>query len=215
MSLFDNEKKQRRNKQIQLQNIILDIDEKKLQVSEEFLEKMTKIYISEYLKVINENISSINKVTNIGLLFKKYDSIMKNIDELIKIEDLHRFRSPKPSEYKEMIEERLDKFIMSLISREWRKIAPQNSAESTDPCLERKWKAFFASFEPYEDRLTDNAKNTLEQLKNGVFPPESSEEEQEDIHLVSEDEFIPETFETAETPGAESNNDENAAPAEK
>lgn len=213
MSLFDNESKQRRNKQIKLQNIILDIDEKKLQVSEEFLEKMTKIYISRYLKVINENISSINKVTNISLLFKKYDTILKNIDELIKIEDLHRFRRPTPSEYKEMIEERLDKFIMSLISREWRKIAPQNSSENTDPNLERKWKAFFASFEPYEDRLTDNAKNTLEQLKNGVFPPEPPEEEQDDLHLVSEDEFVPETFENAEAPQTEKN-EENAAAAE-
>ncbi|MBP0956160.1 MAG: hypothetical protein J5997_02205 [Oscillospiraceae bacterium] len=213
MSLFDNESKQRRNKQIKLQNIILDIDEKKLQVSEEFLEKMTKIYISRYLKVINENISSINKVTNISLLFKKYDTILKNIDELIKIEDLHRFRRPTPSEYKEMIEERLDKFIMSLISREWRKIAPQNSAETTDPNLERKWKAFFASFEPYEERLTDNAKNTLEQLKNGVFPPEPPEEEQDDLHLVSEDEFVPETFENAEAPQTEKN-EENAAAAE-
>lgn len=213
MSLFDNESKQRRNKQIQLQNIILDIDEKKLQVSEEFLEQMTKIYISRYLKVINENISSINKVTNIALLFKKYDNAMKNIDELIKIEDLHRFRHPTPSEYKEMIEERLDKFIMSLISREWRKIAPQNSAETTDPILEKKWKAFFASFEPFEDRLTDNAKDTLEQLKNGVFPPEPPEEEQEDLHLVSEDDFIPEEFEAVDAPDAE-NKEENAAPAQ-
>lgn len=212
MSLFDNESKQRRNKQIQLQNIVLDIDEKKLQVSEEFLEQMTKIYISRYLKVINENISSINKVTNIGLLFKKYDNAMKNLDELIKIEDLHRFRHPTPSEYKEMIEERLDKFIMSLISREWRKIAPQNSAETTDPVLEKKWKAFFASFEPYEDRLTDNAKDTLEQLKNGVFPPEPPEDEQEELHLVADDEFIPETFEAADAPEAE-NKEENAAPA--
>ena len=213
MSIFDNESRQRRNKQIQLQNIILEIDEKKLQVSEEFLEKMTKIYISKYLKVINDNISSINKVTNIGLLFKKYDIVMKNIDELIKIEDLHRFRHPTPSEYKEMIEDRLDHFIMSLISREWRKIAPQNNSETTDPNLEKRWKAFFASFEPYEDRLTDNAITTLEQLKNGVFPPQTPAEVQEDLRLVSEDEFIPETFEAAEFPQAE-NTEENAAVAE-
>ena len=70
MSFFDNEKKKQRNKQIQLQNIILEIDEKKLQVSEEFLDKMTKIYISRYMKIVNENMANINKVTNIGLLFK-------------------------------------------------------------------------------------------------------------------------------------------------
>lgn len=203
MFFLDNESKQRRNKQVQLQNIILEIDEKKLQVSEEFLEKMTKIYISKYLKIINENISSINKVTNISLLFKKYDSIMKNLDELIKIEGLHRFRHPTPSEYKEMIEERLDKFIMPLISREWRKIAPQNNAEASDPIFEKKWKAFFASFEPYEDRLTDNAKITLEQLKNGVFPPEAPEEEEQELHLADENEFIPETFENVDNAASE------------
>lgn len=70
MSFFDNEKKKQRNKQIQLQNIILEIDEKKLQVSEEFLDKMTKIYISRYMKIVNENMANINKVTNIGLLLR-------------------------------------------------------------------------------------------------------------------------------------------------
>lgn len=200
MSFFDNERKKQRNKQIQLQNIILEIDEKKLQVSEEFLDKMTKIYISRYMKIVNENMANINKVTNIGLLFKKYDCIMKNLDELIKIEDLYRFRHPTPSEYKEMTEIHLNGFIMSLISREWRKIAPQNNNEAVDPKLERKWHSFFDSFKPYYDRLTNNARTTLSQLEANVFPPEDSEVKQEDIHLVDEDEFVPETFEAIDAP---------------
>lgn len=217
MSFFDNERKKQRNKQIQLQNIILEIDEKKLQVSEEFLEKMTKIYISRYMKVVNENMANINKVTNIGLLFKKYDCIMKNLDELIKIEELYRFRHPTPSEYKEMTEAHLNGFIMSLISREWRKIAPQNNNEAADPRFEHKCRSFFDSFKPYYDRLTNNARTTLAQLETSVFPPDDTEGKQENIHLVDEDEFVPETFEPVdalEEPRTEEQNDENPVETE-
>jgi hypothetical protein len=203
MSFFDNEKKKQRNKQIQLQNIILDIDEKKLQVSEDFLDQMAKIYISKYMKIVNDNVASINKVTNIGLLFKKYDCIMRNLDELIKIEDLYKYRHPTPSEYKEMTEAKLNSFIMSLISREWRKIAPQNNAEATDPQFEKKWHSFFDSFKPYEYRLTNNAKNTLDQLKNSVFPSNNPVEEPENAAAPAEDGFVPETFETVEPPKEE------------
>ena len=217
MSFFDNEKKKQRNKQIQLQNIILEIDEKKLQVSEEFLDKMTKIYISRYMKIVNENMANINKVTNIGLLFKKYDCIMKNLDELIKIEDLYKFRHPTPSECKEMTEAHLNGFIMSLISREWRKIAPQNNNEAADPKFERKWRSFFDSFKPYYERLTNNARTTLAQLETNVFPPDDTEGKQEDIHLVDEEEFVPETFEpvdAAEEPKTEEQSAENPAETE-
>ena len=65
MGLFDNEAKQKKNNLIALQNIVLEINEKKLQVSEEFLEKMTKIYISKYLKVINEQMADMGKLSNI------------------------------------------------------------------------------------------------------------------------------------------------------
>lgn len=215
MSFFDNERKKQRNKQIQLQNIILEIDEKKLQVSEEFLEKMTKIYISKYMKIVNENMANINKITNIGLLFKKYDCILKALDELIKIEELYKFRHPTPSEYKEMTEAHLNGFIMSLISREWRKIAPQNNSESVDPKFERKCRSFFDSFTPYYDRLTNNARTTLTQLETNVFPPEDPEVKQEDIHLVDEDEFVPEAFEAVDAPQPDKTEEQNAEKAEE
>ena len=209
MGFFDNESKQHRSKLVQLQNIILEIDENKLQVSEEFLDKMTKIYISRYMKIVNENIATINKVTNIGLLFKKYDCAVKNIDKLIKIEPFYHFRYPTPSEYKEELAEKLDRFVMSLISREWRKIAPQNPSESADPIFERKWKYFFETFGPVYDRLSESEKNTLQQLKSSVFPPEPEEEEPE-LKLVDDnaDEFVEETFEAVEFPEADAPNQE-------
>ena len=178
---------------------------------------MTKIYISRYMKIVNENMANINKVTNIGLLFKKYDCIMKNLDELIKIEDLYKFRHPTPSEYKEMTEAHLNGFIMSLISREWRKIAPQNNNEAADPKFERKWRSFFDSFKPYYERLTNNARTTLAQLETNVFPPDDTDGKQEDIHLVDEEEFVPETFEpvdAAEEPKTEEQSAEKPAETE-
>lgn len=200
MSIFGNESKQRKNELIQLQNIVLEINEKKLQVSEEFLDKMTKIYISKYMKVVNEQVADLGKLTNIGLLFKKYDIIMSNLDELIKIEPLYKFNKPTPSEYKAQIEGSLDDFVNALISREWRKIKPINGSIREDPMQEKKFTAFFDSFAMYENRLPETSAVLLKRLKDDVFPPKEDAPANLNDAQPDESGFTPETFETVEMP---------------
>ena len=192
MALFEsNEMKQRKLNQIALQNIVLNINEKKMQVSDEFLEKMTKIYISKYLKVINEHSADLGKLSNIGLLFKKYDIIMSNLDELLKIEPLYRFNKPAPSEYKAQLEGSMDEFVNSLITREWKKIKPMSGTNRIDPMTEKKCTQFFDNFDLYYDRLPAISKKLLEQLRESVFPQKS---EPDPIPALN-DEFVPAEFE--------------------
>lgn len=207
MGLFDNEAKQKKNNLIALQNIVLEINEKKLQVSEEFLEKMTKIYISKYLKVINEQMADMGKLSNIGLLFKKYDYIISNIDELIKIEEYHKFNKPTPSSYKEQLTNELDSYINALIAREWKKIKQPTGSLREDPKLEQKYIAFFNEFDLYMSRMPETSKITLKKLHDSVFPPEpETNDEPSAIKTVSSelpnlaDEFVEEEFETISIP---------------
>ncbi len=191
MGIFNSDSKQKKNELIMLQNIVLDIDEKKLQVSEEFLEKMTKIYISKYMKVVNEQAPDLTKTTTVALLFKKYDLIILNLEELIKIEPYYKFNRPGPTEFKFRLEASLPEYINGFISREWRKIKPING-QIRDAVAESKCQKFFDSFIPYESRLPQVCSDTLDKLRESVFG--TSENKNEAPELSLESEFKPEEF---------------------
>lgn len=173
MGLFDKESKKKKQDQVELQNIVLDIDEKKLQVSEEFLGQMTKIYISRYMKVVNENIADMGRLSSIALLFRKYEVINKNLDMLIKIEPYYKYKNITPSEYKLEVEEKQEHFINSLIAREWRKIKPTNASVREDPMLENKVRKFFAGFDPFKSKMPQSSLELLENLYESSFPEEA------------------------------------------
>lgn len=173
MGLFDSESKKRKQDLVSLQNIVLDIDEKKLQVSEEFLEQMTKIYISRYMKTVNECLSDMSRISSISLLFRKYDTALKNLDKLMEIEPCYKYRRTPPSEYKADLEEKLDHFTNSLIAREWKKVKPSGQKVREDPMLESKVRKFFDTYTPFKPRLPQSSIELLDSLYNSAFPEEA------------------------------------------
>lgn len=191
MGIFGMDAK-KKNDLIMLQNIVLNIDEKKLQVSQEFLDKMTKIYISRYMKVINEHVSELGKVSSIAYLFKRYDLALSNLDELIKIEHLYRFNKPIPSEYKKQIESGINEFVNSYIYRTWRKISPAHSVNVNEEAQKKKYRSFFDSFLPYEERLPASSKEILANLREDVLPLDAAVDK-----ITSEEasDFVPMEFE--------------------
>lgn len=202
MGLFDSESKQHKLNMVTLQNIVLDMNEKKLQVSEDFLDQMTKIYISKYMKVINAQVADLGKLTNIGLLYKKYDIIEDNLNELIKIEGLYKFNKPVPSEYKAQLFKSQEEFVNLIITKEWKKICPSSGVSRDDPNREKKCRNFFESFEPYESKMNESSLKLLKKLYDSVFP-----EKEEEPQLVSgtesseeENAFVPEEFEQIKAP---------------
>lgn len=202
MGLFDGDSKHKKSDLITLQNIVLDIEEKKLMVSEEFLDQMVKIYISKFMKKINNNICDISKVASLTVFFKKYDFVMSNLEELIKIEPLYRFNKPVPTDYKKQIEDNLPVFMNSYITKNWRKVMPSTyESVKTDPKVDKRLKNFFETFIPFQNRLPEESKEYLEKLRESVYPPEEtpenvSLEEKPSEEAVSE--FVPETFERIE-----------------
>lgn len=209
MGLFDSESKQRKQSLVDLQNIVLEMNEKKLQVSEDFLDKMTKIYISKYMKVVNAHAADLSKLTNIGMLYKKYDIIEDNLDELIKIEGLYKFNKPVPSDYKAQLLRAQEEYVNLIITKEWKKICPSSGINREDINRERKCRAFFESFESYESRMSESSLKLLKRLYNSVFPekeesPQLVPEEETSEQPAAETDFVPEQFEDISSPEDES-----------
>lgn len=199
MSIFDSDSKQRKQDQIALQNIVLDINEKKLQVSEDFLIQMTKIYISRYMKIVNDNVADLGNISNIANLFRKYDNAITNIDYLIQIEGLYRFKRPFPSEYKIQLQDSLPTYVNSLIAREWKKTRSANSISPDDANDPHKYDVFFETFSLYENKMPESSLKMLQKLHDSVYP-------KEEIHLSptndgsTDDGFVEEQFERIPDP---------------
>ncbi|MDE7303587.1 MAG: hypothetical protein K2N60_09765 [Oscillospiraceae bacterium] len=107
-------------KQIELQNIIFGTDEKKLMVSNEFLDEMTKVYISKRMKVINRAMENLSTTKSPRAFFGYIDSINESLKDLIVLEKYYSFKKPVPTEFKKNLEEKKDKYILAMLNRAWK-----------------------------------------------------------------------------------------------
>ncbi len=109
-----------KQKQIELQNILFDTNEKKLMVSVEFLEDMTTKYVSKRMKNVNKMNTGMVATKTPRHFFAYYDILIHDLDELIAIEPYHTFKKPTPSEFKKMINDKMNKYIEAMINRTWK-----------------------------------------------------------------------------------------------
>ena len=131
--------------QIELQNIIFNTAEKKLMVSNEFLEEMTKHYISKRMKAINQSMEGLAATKVPKNFFTYYNTIIEALDELIAIEPYHTFKSPEPSAYRKNIESRKSRYVEAMLNRAWK---DANQKAKYEPRLEMPRKP-----EDFEDAL--------------------------------------------------------------
>lgn len=129
---------QNKLEQIELQNIIFGTEEKKLMVSAEFLDKMTKAYVTKRMKNINKMSEYIVATKSPKKFFTAYDSLIKDIDELIILEKYYTFKKPVPTEFKKEINDKVPRYTENMINRAWKNANKQNKYqhdEKREPAL--------------------------------------------------------------------------------
>ncbi|MGN0696732.1 MAG: hypothetical protein ACI4J5_08225 [Oscillospiraceae bacterium] len=190
MGLFNRKAK---TDKIQLQNIVLGINEKKLEVSEEFLQNMTKVYVSKRMKLINDTISGFEQLIRVSAYFKKIAYVNRLLDELIAIEPYYIFKYPRPSEYKRQLEENEDNYIIQILNRSWKYIRYDSNSQTINPEVS----AYFSDAKAVWDKLPEQSRTMLEELHNTVYgfglfedpdakPAEEQDGEQEEDALSEE-----------------------------
>lgn len=179
MGLFN---KKGNSDKVQLQNIVLGINEKKLEVSEEFLQNMTKVYVSKRMKLINDTISGFEQLCRVSVYFKKIAYVNRLLDELIAIEPYYIFKYPGPSEYRRQLEENDDNYINQILNRSWKYIRYDSNSQTINPEVS----AYFSDAKAVWDKLPDTSRTMLEELHSTVYgfgmfedPDAKSEEEQD------------------------------------
>ncbi|MGN0603436.1 MAG: hypothetical protein ACI4I2_05610, partial [Oscillospiraceae bacterium] len=82
---------------VELQNFLFGTTEKKLMVSDDFLNEMTIKYISKRMKIINTAFSNLHTTRSAAFFFRNTAEIEKLIEDLIILEKYYPFKNPVPS----------------------------------------------------------------------------------------------------------------------
>jgi len=182
-----------KKKQIELQNIIFSTSEKKLMVSPEFLEEMTKHYISKRMKTINQTMEGIAATKNLQSFFNYFDTIFKALDELIVLQDYHTFKEPIPSVVKKTLLAKKGRYIIALLNR-IRKDANLKAKYDARSDVPRKVEDFAPVLDEmliYKDQYTPDSMDVLNKFYSSVYGHNIGEEPVIDESDMPTDEFVP------------------------
>jgi len=160
-----------KNKQVELQNLIFGTDEKKLMVSQEFLDNMTTQYISKRMKSVNRNVEILFTAKSPRSYFTAYDSIMESLGELIKLQQYHRFKEPIPSEFRKTVESKNEKYTTAMINRAWKTANNRadfdpTKGEKRDP---KKFAPILDEMLEYKDRYSRNVYDHVDRFYKSVY----------------------------------------------
>ena len=163
MALFEKNKSD--PDRVALQNLVLGINEKKLEVSDEFLDEMSKIYVSKRMKLVNESVESFSGVQDVRVLYSKYTYINALLDELEKIEPYYSYNTPVPSEYRKMLEDSKPGYVNQIITRAWRVLGYNTGTAMSQNEIDRFFEVYKALFEI----LPDDSQQLVDELHKGVY----------------------------------------------
>lgn len=176
-------------KQIELQNILFDTNEKKLMVSVDFLHKMTTSYVSKRMKNINKMTDVIVVTKNPHKFFAYCESIDKDLEELIRLEPYHNFKQPIPSEFKKIFEAQMGQHIESMIKRTWKDICQKVGVDHEGKREPKHYGPVLDALLAHKDKYSPTHLELIDKFYKSVYGTSFIEPEEPEI---------PETEETAE-----------------
>ncbi len=162
-----------KKKLIELQNFIFKTNEKKLQVSLDFLDRMVSNYVYKKIRIVNQNVERIFKTTSPSAFFQSYNLACEYLSELVKMQEYFIFKYPTPEEYRKVLISRKSEFIDILIVRSWRKLQNNNTIEkSTFESDEERNRHFFNGFMIYANEMSKSNIKKLNELHKLKFKTE-------------------------------------------
>lgn len=184
MGLFSpNPTKQR---QIELQNILFDTEEKKLMVSTEFLNDMTTSYVSKRMKNINKMTENIVATRNPDNFFAYCDSIERDLEELIRIEPYHNFKDPVPSEFKKILESRMSHFTENMIKRTWKSICQRTGLDHDGNRDPKYYGPVLDALIRYKDKYSPSQLELVDKFYQSVYHVSMIELEEPEVPETEE-----------------------------
>lgn len=175
-------------RKIELQNLLFGTTEKKLLVSNEFLNSMTIKYVSRRMKSINSCFENISNTKIPSRFFRYSDEIETCLEELIIIEPYYIFKEPSPSAYKKNYLLKKPELITKMLSKAWKfalqKHPLKDDIENIDPKVLAGYDAIINEMLSFKDQMTEDDLNLI----NSFYIQVHGEEEIiEDLSLIDDE----------------------------
>lgn len=173
---------------IELQNLLFGTSEKKLLVSNEFLNSMTIKYVSRRMKTINTCFENISNTKVPSRFFRYSEEIESCLDELILIEPYYMFKHPIPSVYKKNYLLKKPELITRMLTRSWKfalqKHPIKDGIEDIDPKILAAYDVVINEMLSYKDQLSEDDLTLINEFYIQVH---GEPEIVEDLSLVDTD----------------------------
>mgnify|MGYP003295101744 CR=1 FL=1 len=174
---------------IELQNLLFGTTEKKLLVSNEFLNSMTIKYVSRRMKIINGCFTNIANTKIPARFFRYTNEIESCLEELIPLEPYYMFKDPSPSVYKKNFLLKKPELITKMLSRAWKFVLqkhplPEN-IEDIDPKVMDAYDAVINDMLSYEEQLSEDDMALI----NKFYVQIHGKEIETEIISLTDDEF--------------------------
>lgn len=181
-------------KQIELQNTIFGTSEKKLMVSQDFLNDMTKNYVSKRMKNVNKAAEVVAATKSPRKFFLCYDSMMKDLDELINLEKLHTFKKPTPTEFKRRIAMRKDRYTENMVNRAWKEANQRNNFQAGEKRDKERYGPFLNEMLEFQDRYSAVVLDLIDTFYTSVYDESFRKPHEEELSVQGVLEEIAEEF---------------------
>lgn len=180
----DTAPKRTKQEKIALQNLLFGTSEKKLMVSDEFLNNMAIKYISKRMKTINSNYESIHSTKIPELFFKYCDEIENCLEELIVLEPYYSFKNPVPTVYKRSFLNHKPAALTAMLHRVWKNTLQKHPlGKPEDEISEQAMNAYDDAINEmlkFRDRMTEDDLSLIDSFYKQVHGEEEPEMPEED-----------------------------------
>ena len=195
---------------IELQNLLFGTTEKKLLVSNEFLNSMTIKYVSRRMKSINTCFESISNTKIPSRFFHYSDEIENCLEELIVLEPYYMFKDPVPSVYKKNFLLKKPELISKMLVRAWKfalQKHPLKDEDNIDPKVMAAYDAVINEMLAHKEQLSEDDIFLIDDFYIQVHGESMHEEEpvEEDESVVLNEDENGDFFDEASTDDGEAN----------
>lgn len=175
--------KRTKQEKIALQNLLFGTSEKKLMVSDEFLNNMAAKYISKRMKTINSNYESIHSTKIPEMFFKYCDEIESCLEELIVLEPYYSFKNPVPTVYKRSFLSHKPAALTAMLNRIWRNALQKYPlGKPEDEISEKAMECYDEAINEmlkFQDRMTEDDLSLIDSFYKQVHGEEPEPLEKE------------------------------------
>ena len=156
--------KNKNNRLLEWQNLLVDTPTNKLLMNEKKLKAISVLRGNREIEILNDCAELINTTTNINTFFSRYDIYIEKITFLSQLEKFVNIEGESPSTKMKEITQEYQQTLIDFINRYWDNVLQKAASLKTAKGKQNQYKKFEESFNSYSHKIPENIKDYISML---------------------------------------------------